>query len=120
MSYTLCLGGLSFFLFIVLTVTGLFLMFYYVLVGALAIYLETTFQFSGSKANSVANWVWVVNAIALIGAGLASDRLRVRKPFMLFGAIAAGCDVALHCNDRLDEMQAVAAAVPNVTVAGLA
>src|SRR4030088_3578002 len=28
MSYTLCLGGLSFFLFIVLTVTGLYLMFY--------------------------------------------------------------------------------------------
>src|SRR2546430_9313962 len=30
MSYTLCLGGLSFYLFIVLTVTGLYLMFYYV------------------------------------------------------------------------------------------
>ncbi len=28
-SYTLCLGGLSFFLFILLTVTGIFLMFYY-------------------------------------------------------------------------------------------
>jgi len=28
-SYSLCLGGLSFFLFIVLTVTGIFLMFYY-------------------------------------------------------------------------------------------
>src|SRR5437879_12268022 len=28
MSYTLCLGGLSLFLFIVLTVSGLFLMFY--------------------------------------------------------------------------------------------
>src|SRR5438876_11644874 len=28
-SYTLCLGGLSFFLFIVLTVTGIFLMFFY-------------------------------------------------------------------------------------------
>src|SRR6266849_9678410 len=28
-SYTLCLGGLSFFLFILLTITGLFLMFYY-------------------------------------------------------------------------------------------
>jgi beta-N-acetylhexosaminidase len=27
-------------------------------------------------------------------------------------AIAAGCDVALHCNGRLDEMQAVAAATP--------
>ena len=28
-SYTLCLGGLSFFLFIVLTITGIFLMFFY-------------------------------------------------------------------------------------------
>ena len=28
-SYTLCLGGLSFFLFILLTITGIFLMFYY-------------------------------------------------------------------------------------------
>src|ERR1700738_3714788 len=28
-SYTLCLGGLSFFLFILLTVTGIFLMFFY-------------------------------------------------------------------------------------------
>jgi len=28
-SYVLCLGGLSFFLFIILTVTGIFLMFYY-------------------------------------------------------------------------------------------
>ena len=29
LSYTLCLGGLSFFLFILLTITGVFLMFYY-------------------------------------------------------------------------------------------
>ena len=29
-SYTFCLGGISFFLFVLLTVTGLFLMFYYV------------------------------------------------------------------------------------------
>src|SRR5438094_4805384 len=28
-SYTLCLGGLSFFLFMLLTVTGIFLMFFY-------------------------------------------------------------------------------------------
>jgi quinol---cytochrome c reductase cytochrome b subunit, bacillus type len=28
-SYTMCLGGLSFFLFILLTITGIFLMFYY-------------------------------------------------------------------------------------------
>jgi quinol-cytochrome oxidoreductase complex cytochrome b subunit len=29
LSYTLCLGGLSFFLFILLTITGIFLLFYY-------------------------------------------------------------------------------------------
>src|ERR1035437_8704194 len=29
-SYTLCLGGLSFFLFVLLTISGLFLMFYYI------------------------------------------------------------------------------------------
>src|SRR5438445_13036357 len=29
LSYTLCLGGLSFFLFIFLTITGIFLMFFY-------------------------------------------------------------------------------------------
>jgi quinol-cytochrome oxidoreductase complex cytochrome b subunit len=35
-SYTLCLGGLSFFLFILLTVTGIFLMFFYRPTGAAA------------------------------------------------------------------------------------
>jgi len=30
-------------------------------------------------------------------------------------ALAAGCDVVLHCNGRLDEMQAVAAAVPQLS-----
>src|SRR5256885_15841220 len=29
LTYTFCLGGLSFFLFIVLTITGIFLMFFY-------------------------------------------------------------------------------------------
>jgi len=29
-------------------------------------------------------------------------------------SFAAGCDVVLHCNGKLDEMQAVAAAVPEL------
>ena len=29
-------------------------------------------------------------------------------------SIAAGCDVVLHCNGKLDEMQAVAAAAPKL------
>ncbi|HET6965828.1 MAG TPA: MFS transporter [Acidimicrobiales bacterium] len=68
---------------------AVFLMFYYILVGALAIFLETTYQYSGSKANSVANWVWVSNAVGLVVWGLVSDRLRIRKPFMLVGGVGS-------------------------------
>lgn len=28
--------------------------------------------------------------------------------------LAAGCDLALHCNGKLDEMQAIASAIPNI------
>jgi len=35
-------------------------------------------------------------------------------------ALAAGCDVVLHCNGQYDEMQAVAAAVPELAGAALA
>ncbi len=34
------------------------------------------------------------------------------------GAIAAGCDIALHCSGDMAEMQAVAAAVPALSAAG--
>ena len=68
---------------------GVSLMFYYSLVGALVIYLETTYRFSGSKANGVANWAWLTNAIALVVFGFLSDRLRVRKPFMVAGGIGS-------------------------------
>jgi len=34
-------------------------------------------------------------------------------------SLAAGCDIALHCNGRLDEMMALAGAVPAMTTDGL-
>jgi beta-N-acetylhexosaminidase len=34
------------------------------------------------------------------------------------GVVAAGCDVALHCSGKMDEMVAVAAAVPAMTSDG--
>jgi MFS family permease len=63
------------------------LLAYYTAVGFGLIYLVTVFQFSVTQANMLANWNWGANAIALIVAGLISDRLRVRKPFMLAGGI---------------------------------
>ena len=35
------------------------------------------------------------------------------------GVVAAGCDVALHCSGKMDEMIAVAKAVPDMTDEGV-
>ena len=59
LSYTLCLGGLSFFLFIVLTITGIFLMFYYTPTAELAYTdieaLSTNVAF-GSLVRNIHRW----------------------------------------------------------------
>ena len=68
---------------------AVFLMFYYVLVAGLILFVETTYLFSGAKANSIANWVWVVHAASLVTFGLVSDRLRVRKPIMVLGTVGS-------------------------------
>ena len=66
------------------------LLFYYTAVAFGTIYLVIIFHYTLSQANTLANWAWASNAVALIVAGMLSDRLRVRKPFMLVGGIAAG------------------------------
>jgi MFS family permease len=65
------------------------LLAYYTAVGFGIIYLVTVFQLSVARANALANWTWGANAIALIAAGVISDQLRVRKPFMLVGGIGS-------------------------------
>jgi beta-N-acetylhexosaminidase len=46
-----------------------------------------------------------------ISMGALSGSIEARS----HAAIAAGCDLVLHCNGKLDEMQAVASAVPMLT-----
>src|SRR6185312_12548527 len=58
--------------------------------------LVTVFQFSVAQANALANWTWGANALALIVAGVVSDRLRVRKPFMLAGGIGGAIMLWLY------------------------
>ena len=65
---------------------SLFLLLYYIAVAFIVVYFATVFGWSEKKANSLANWYWISNAIALVAAGLLSDKLRVRKPFMIIGA----------------------------------
>src|SRR3984957_14575097 len=69
---------------------SVFLLVYYAAVGFLVIYMTTAFTFSVNEANSLANWEWAMNAGSVILIGVLSDRLRVRKPFMLFGGVTGG------------------------------
>jgi MFS family permease len=62
---------------------------YYTAVGFGTIFYTTTFGFSLNQANGIGNWNWSINILALLLAGVLSDRLRVRKPFMVVGGVWA-------------------------------
>ncbi|HEX3589427.1 MAG TPA: MFS transporter [Pseudonocardiaceae bacterium] len=68
---------------------GVFLILYYTAVGFFTVYFTSIFGFSLSQANGIGNWFWAFDAVALILVGILSDRLRVRKPFMIVGAVGA-------------------------------
>ncbi len=63
------------------------LLVYYTAVGFGTIIYTTIFDFNLKDANGLANWNWIADAIALVVVGVLSDRLRVRKPFMVVGGI---------------------------------
>jgi MFS family permease len=68
---------------------SVFLLIYYSAVAFLVIYMVYVFGFSVKDANGLGNWEWGFNIIALILIGIVSDLLRVRKPFMVLGGVAA-------------------------------
>jgi MFS family permease len=68
---------------------SLLLLVYYTTVAFGVIYLVTVYGFSPARANGLLNWSWAANAVALIVAGVWSDALGVRKPFMLAGGVGA-------------------------------
>lgn len=74
---------------------SMFLLFYFFAVGFFVIYFAVTFGYTEARANSLANWYWISNAVALVVAGVLSDRLRVRKPFMVVGAVISASGVAV-------------------------
>jgi hypothetical protein len=68
---------------------SLMLLIYYTAVGFSVIYLSTVFGFSTKDANGLGNWNWGFNVLAVILIGVLSDRMRVRKPFMVIGGVGA-------------------------------
>ncbi len=63
------------------------LLIYYTAVAFLVVYFTTVFAFSQKQANGIGNWFWAAEAVTLVVVGYVSDKVRVRKPFMLGGAI---------------------------------
>jgi hypothetical protein len=68
---------------------SVFLIIYYVAVGFFPVFFETAFGYSQSPANTLGDWFWAFDAAGLLLIGALSVRLRVRKPFMVFGAVSS-------------------------------
>ncbi len=74
---------------------SIMLLIYYALVGFLVIYVGTIFGYSVNEGNNLGYWAWAFNALGVILIGMLSDRLRVRKPFMVVGGVGAAVLVVL-------------------------
>jgi len=68
---------------------SLFLLLYFAAVGSFTVYFVTTFGYSVQRTAGLLNWYWAANAVSLVVVGVLSDRVKVRKPFMLIGALAS-------------------------------
>lgn len=75
---------------------SLMLLVYFTAVGFGTIYLSTVFGFTLKDSNGLGNWNWGANAVAVIAAGIISDRLRVRKPLMIVGGVGAAVMVVIY------------------------
>jgi MFS family permease len=71
------------------------LLIYYTLVGFGVIYFSAVFGETTKNANGLQNWAWGANVVGVILVGVLSDRFRVRKPFMVFGAVVSAVFVFL-------------------------
>jgi MFS family permease len=74
---------------------SIMLLIYYALVGFLVIFAQTVYHFTVNEANNLGYWCWAFNAGAVILVGMTSDRFRVRKPFMVIGAVGAAVMIVL-------------------------
>ena len=89
------------------------LLFYYIAVGFFIVFYATNFGYTEARANALSNWYWGINAVALLVAGVTSDLLKVRKPFMLLGGVVSMVGVAMfaiattHANTTYYEFVAI-------------
>jgi len=77
---------------------SLFLLIYFAAVGFFVIYFNSVFGFTLAQSNGLGNWFWATDMVAVVVIGAVSDRVGVRKPFMLLGALIAVVMTAIFAN----------------------
>ncbi len=68
---------------------SVFLLIYFAAVTILTLYFAVVFNQSLANANGINTWYWSFDSVCLVAVGVLSDRLLVRKPFMVVGAVGA-------------------------------
>lgn len=68
---------------------SVFQLVYSTAIPCLTLYLTVLHGLSLPSANSLGDWLWAFAAGAAIVTGIVSDLVRVRKPFMIAGAVGA-------------------------------
>jgi MFS family permease len=68
---------------------SLFLLIYYAAVGFFVVYFTSVFGFTQANANGLGNWFWAADAVTVVVIGALSDKVGVRKPFIVTGAVVA-------------------------------
>ncbi|HEY3868673.1 MAG TPA: MFS transporter [Actinocrinis sp.] len=66
---------------------SLFLLLYFAAVASFTVYYVTVFNYPVQRVAGLLNWYWGANAISLVVVGYLSDKVGVRKPFMIIGAL---------------------------------
>lgn len=75
---------------------SILLLAYYTAIGLGSIFMQVVFGFNLQQANSLGNWTWGASAVTAIVVGMLSDRLKVRKPFMVAGAVMTAAAIAVY------------------------
>ncbi len=65
---------------------SVFLLLYYAVVTIITLFWVIVFSKTTADANGINTWYFIFDAIGLVSMGFLSDRIRVRKPFMVAGA----------------------------------
>lgn len=79
---------------------NLFLIIYFTAISYFVFYIPQFLHFSLNNFNGIQEIYWAANIVALVFWGYLSDKLMVRKPFMLLGSVGTLAAIILLLNAK--------------------